>query len=119
MVKLNYDFYNFYLNGNFLGYYSLEESFGKVLLERNKRRNGPIFSTFEDFSLNCDLLSGSIDKFSKLKLIERKNLKIDQNYTYEKQIDYFFKSLNPNMMNNIFEAAGLFNLIHNVKQGKI
>ena len=54
LVKLNYDFYNFYLNGNFLGYYNLEESFGKVILERNKRRNGPIFSTFEDFNLISD-----------------------------------------------------------------
>ena len=50
LVKLNYDFYNFYLNGNFLGYYSIEESFGKALLERNKRRNGPIFSLFEMFT---------------------------------------------------------------------
>ena len=82
----------------------------------NERR---IIAEFEDFSLNCDLLTGSIDKFSKLKLIERKNLIIDQNYTYEKQIDYFFKFLSPNMMNNIFEATGLFNLIHNLKQGKI
>ena len=54
LVKLNYDFYNFYLNGNFLGYYNLEESFGKVLLERNKRRNGPIFSLFEDFNVISD-----------------------------------------------------------------
>ena len=47
LVKVKYDFYDFYLNGKYLGYYSLEESFGKVMLERNKRRNGPIFSTFE------------------------------------------------------------------------
>ena len=48
LVKPKYDFYNFYLNGKYLGYYSLEESFGKVLLERNKRRNGPIFGLEED-----------------------------------------------------------------------
>ena len=47
LVKVKYDFYDFYLNGQYLGYYSLEESFGKVMLERNKRRNGPIFSAFE------------------------------------------------------------------------
>ena len=31
-----------------MGYYALEEGFGKTLLERNKRRNGPIFSLFEE-----------------------------------------------------------------------
>ena len=49
LVKIKYDFYDFYLNGKYLGYYSLEESFGKVLLERNKRRNGPIFGLNEEF----------------------------------------------------------------------
>ncbi len=50
LIKVKYDFYDFYLNGKNLGYYSVEESFGKVMLERNKRRNGPIFSIFEEFS---------------------------------------------------------------------
>ncbi len=54
LVKPKYDFYDFYLNGKYAGYYSLEESFGKVLLERNKRRNGPIFSTFEDVNTFLD-----------------------------------------------------------------
>ena len=54
LVKVKYDFYNFHLNGKYLGYYSLEESFGKVMLERNKRRNGPIFSTFEDINAFSD-----------------------------------------------------------------
>ena len=55
LVKVKYDFYDFYLNGKNLGYYSLEESFGKVMLERNKRRNGPIFSTFEYVSGYSDI----------------------------------------------------------------
>lgn len=50
LVKIKYDFYNFYLNGKYLGYYSLEESFGKILLERNKRRNGPIFGLNEEIN---------------------------------------------------------------------
>ena len=50
LIKVKYDFYDFYLNGKNLGYYSVEESFGKEMLERNKRRNGPIFSIFEEFS---------------------------------------------------------------------
>lgn len=54
LVKPKYDFYDFYLNGKYLGYYNIEESFGKVLLERNKRRNGPIFSIFEYLSYFSD-----------------------------------------------------------------
>jgi len=61
LVKLKYDFYDFYLNGQFLGYYNVEEGFGKVLLERNKRRNGPIFSLFE--SLEKFDLTTSQNKF--------------------------------------------------------
>ena len=48
LIKINYDFYDFYLNGEYQGYYNLEEGFGKTLLERNNRRNGPIFSIFEE-----------------------------------------------------------------------
>tara|TARA_B100000780_G_scaffold277499_1_gene248337 strand:+ start:678 stop:3326 length:2649 start_codon:yes stop_codon:yes gene_type:complete len=61
LVKLKYDFYDFYLNGKFLGFYNVEEGFGKVLLERNKRRNGPIFSLFE--SLEKFDLTTSQNKF--------------------------------------------------------
>ena len=35
--------------------YVFEEGFGKILLERNKRRNGPIFSIHENFSDDDDL----------------------------------------------------------------
>ena len=48
LIKINYDFYDFYLNGEYQGYYNLEEGFGKTLIERNNRRNGPIFSIFEE-----------------------------------------------------------------------
>ena len=48
LVTINYDFYDVFINGQYKGYYALEEGFGKTLLERNKRRNGPIFSLFEE-----------------------------------------------------------------------
>ena len=43
-LDTKYDFINLYLNGEDLGLYVIEEFFSKILLERNKRRNGPIFS---------------------------------------------------------------------------
>ena len=43
LIKLKYEFINLKLNGNNYGLYVLEEGFDKDLIERNKRRNGPIF----------------------------------------------------------------------------
>ena len=37
LVTINYDFYDVFINGQYKGYYALEEGFGKTLLERNKR----------------------------------------------------------------------------------
>ena len=51
LIKLKYDFMYFNLNGQNMGLYVLEEGFGKELLERNKRRNGPIFSVDESYEL--------------------------------------------------------------------
>ena len=48
-IKLKYDFVNLYVNGEDLGLYVIEEFFSKQLLERNKRRDGPIFSVQENF----------------------------------------------------------------------
>ena len=51
LIKLKYKFLNFYINGSSQGLYVLEEAFGKELIERNKRRNGPIFA-FDDNMVN-------------------------------------------------------------------
>ena len=77
LVKLKYDFYDFYLNGKFLGYYNLEESFGKVLLERNKRRNGPIFSIFESLEkFNLDISQNKFEVYNKKYWEKEENLTI-------------------------------------------
>lgn len=54
LIKIKYDFFDFYINGKYKGFYAFEESFGKVLIERNSRRNGPIFSIYEEFGLSKD-----------------------------------------------------------------
>ena len=48
LIKIKYDFINLSINGDDMGLYVIEEGFGKELIERNKRRNGPIFSLDED-----------------------------------------------------------------------
>ena len=48
IIKIKYDFINLTINGDDKGLYVVEEGFGKELIERNKRRNGPIFSLDED-----------------------------------------------------------------------
>ena len=48
LINLTYKFINLSINGDDQGLYVLEEGFGKELIERNKRRNGPIFSLDED-----------------------------------------------------------------------
>ncbi len=48
IIKIKYNFINLYINGDDKGLYVIEEGFGKELIERNKRRNGPIFSIDED-----------------------------------------------------------------------
>ena len=48
LIKIKYNFINLSFNGDDMGLYVIEESFGKELIERNKRRNGPIFGLDED-----------------------------------------------------------------------
>ncbi len=50
IIKLKYEFINLSVNGEDQGLYVIEEGFGKELIERNKRRNGPIFGIDEDIS---------------------------------------------------------------------
>ena len=52
LVKLKYEFLYLYINGSKQGLYVLEEGFNKELIERNKRRNGPIFSMRQAFDFN-------------------------------------------------------------------
>lgn len=48
LIKIKYNFINLSFNGDDMGLYVIEEGFGKELIERNKRRNGPIFGINED-----------------------------------------------------------------------
>ena len=43
LIKMKYEFLDLDINGTNQGLYVAQESFGKEMVERNKRRNGPIF----------------------------------------------------------------------------
>lgn len=51
IIKLKYEFIELSINGENKGLYVLEEGFGKELIERNNRRNGPIFGIEENINL--------------------------------------------------------------------
>ena len=55
LIKLKYDFVNLKINGTGQGLYVFEEGFDKDLVERNRRRNGPIFSLYEEYDSNIFL----------------------------------------------------------------
>ena len=49
IISLRYNFVNFFLNGENLGIYVLEEHFdNETLIENNKRRKGPIIKFFDE-----------------------------------------------------------------------
>ena len=52
LIKLKYEFVNLKINGESQGLYVFEEGFDKDLVERNRRRNGPIFSIYEEYNGN-------------------------------------------------------------------
>jgi hypothetical protein len=54
LIKIKYEFLELSINGEDKGLYVLEEGFGKDLIERNKRRNGPIFGLDEELSIKTD-----------------------------------------------------------------
>ena len=48
LLRIKYFFVNLFFNDNNLGVYAVEESFSKELIERQKKRNGPIFGLSEE-----------------------------------------------------------------------
>ena len=75
LVKLKYEFIYFNQNGQNMGLYVLEEGFGKKLLERNKRRNGPIFSLEENFEW-ADIYKAKFEVYDKKNWLKKENIDI-------------------------------------------
>ena len=68
LISLKYFFINLKLNDTDQGIYAVEEGFSKELIERNKRRNGPIFGIDEVVS---DDTRDSISKCSLWSLFKK------------------------------------------------
>ena len=54
VIGLKYEFVKLKINGVNKGLYVLEEGFDKILVERNKNRNGPIFSLNEEWGMGTE-----------------------------------------------------------------
>jgi len=50
LISLRYFFVNLFINDSDMGVYAIEEGFTSELIEKNKRRNGPIFGVDEGIS---------------------------------------------------------------------
>jgi len=86
LVKLKYKFIDLKINGKDEGLYVFEEGFGKILLERNKRRNGPIFSLHEEFS--ADVKNAKFEVYNKKYWLNHENIKLSE-IASQKLRDFF------------------------------
>jgi hypothetical protein len=86
IIKIRYEFLELSINGESKELYVLEEGFGKELIERNKRRNGPIFG------LNEELAHGSnnpvFEIYNKKYWAKNKNKALVENAS-QKLRDFF------------------------------
>ena len=102
LININYFFINLFINDQNHGVYAVEESFSKELVERQKKRNGPIFSLKDEMgeyfpNVKYELYSENFwqseypkltkDLFSSLNNLKGKNFEInnlDANIIIEK-----------------------------------
>ena len=86
IIQLKYDFVELSINGEDKGLYAIEEGFGKTLIERNKRRNGPIFGLNEDITAETD--NPVFEIYNKNYWAKEENKKLVQNAS-QKLRDFF------------------------------
>jgi len=95
LIALKYFFINLSLNDTNQGIYAVEEGFSKELIERNKKRNGPIFGVEETVSLNYpnieyDLYSEKYWLLNNSQLVNNATLKLDKIKDGSKKINHVF-----------------------------
>ena len=101
LINLKYEFVNLKLNGESQGLYILEEGFDKILIERNKRRNGPIYSIKEEWT---SVLNNSENKEPLFQVYNKKNWLNDDNL----QIALYGNKLLKNFFKNKIELDEIF-----------
>jgi len=104
LLRIKYFFVNLFLNDQNLGVYAVEESFSKELIERQKKRNGPIFGLSEELgeyfpNVKYELYSENYwleehpnlirNLFSVLNNMKKKNNIINEYFDIDKWAKYF------------------------------
>ena len=104
LINIKYFLVNLFLNDQDLGVYTVEESFSKELIERQNRRNGPIFGISEELgeyypNIRYELYSENFwinnfpkltsDLFSTLNNIKLGNFHINDHFDIDKWAKYF------------------------------
>ena len=98
IIKIKYEFLDLSINGENKGLYVLEEGFGKELIERNKRRNGPIFGFDEDLRVDEEDLIFEI--YNKKYWSKKENIALAK--TASQKLRDFFKKKVP--LENVFDV---------------
>ncbi len=104
LISLKYFFVNLKVNDTNQGIYAVEEGFSKELIERNKKRNGPIFGLNEEDGITYpnifyDLYSEDYwfknypnltkDAFAKLNLVKNNQAELNEFFDLEKWAKFF------------------------------
>tara|TARA_B100001540_G_scaffold314523_1_gene339681 strand:- start:288 stop:2825 length:2538 start_codon:yes stop_codon:yes gene_type:complete len=104
LISLKYFFVNLSLNDTNQGIYAVEEGFSKELIERNKKRNGPIFGVEEKLGtdypfVQYDLYSKKYwisnhpelitETLAKLNRLKKNKDEIDEIFDLEKWATFF------------------------------
>ncbi len=105
LININYFFINLFINDQDHGVYAVEESFSKELVERQQKRNGPIFSLKDELgeyfpNISFELYSKNfwISQYPKLtkdlfsilnNLKNNKEFEINNHFDIDKWAKYF------------------------------
>ncbi len=104
LLNIKYFFVNLYMNDQNLGVYAVEESFSKEIVERQKKRNGPIFSLKDELgeyfpNISYELYSDEFwysqhpdlikDLFSVLNNLRGEKFEINNYFDLDKWAKYF------------------------------
>ncbi len=104
LISLKYFLINLFFNDTEHGVYAVEEGFSKELIERNKKRNGPIFGVEEKLgvdypNIQYDLYSSQYwisnhpeltsNAFAKLNQLKQNKIELNEIFDLEKWANFF------------------------------
>ncbi len=112
IIKIKYDFIELSINGDDKGLYVIEEGFGKELIERNKRRNGPIFGIDEDINLKKQVTDDKpIFEIYNKKYWRKPENNLVANIASQKLHDFFDNKLNIEEVFDLEKWAAYFAIV--------